>query len=257
MFDFSKRPWPLVFVAESVTDRRRFAQGSHCSGEFVFSFTGLMQVATIAEQYISPPPGHGIWLPPHVVHSAMNLYETCFCSVFIDEKWCSSMPSQVSILGVNSLLRAILEHLCRHSLTVPSSRAEESLFQVLYDQLCESPVGENYLTLSDDPELSLVLSILQENPGDNRSNAQLAKAVGTTERTLLRKSSRELGMSLTEWRRRLRVMRATALLRNGHTVEATALDLGYSSASSFIAMFRRMTGTTPASLASEFVSDRS
>ena len=104
MFDFSKRPWPLVFVAESVTDRGSFAQGSHCSGEFVFSFTGLMQVATIAEQYISPPPGHGIWLPPHVVHSAMNLYETCFCSVFIDENWCSPMPSQVSILGVNPLL---------------------------------------------------------------------------------------------------------------------------------------------------------
>jgi AraC-like DNA-binding protein len=35
------------------------------------------------------------------------------------------------------------------------------------------------------------------------------------------------------------------MLEAGRSVEAIGLELGYSSASAFIAMFRRMTGTTP------------
>jgi AraC-like DNA-binding protein len=35
------------------------------------------------------------------------------------------------------------------------------------------------------------------------------------------------------------------MLEAGRTVEAIALDLGYGSASAFIAMFRKLMGTTP------------
>ncbi|BCQ61477.1 hypothetical protein PBOI14_32270 [Pseudomonas sp. Boi14] len=61
----------------------------------------------------------------------------------------------------------------------------------------------------------------------------------------MRRSQRELGMSLVEWRQRLKVVQALALLEQGRTVESIGLDLGYSSASAFISMFRRMMGTTP------------
>jgi AraC-like DNA-binding protein len=52
-------------------------------------------------------------------------------------------------------------------------------------------------------------------------------------------------MSFGEWRQRLRVVRALALLEAGRSVESIALDLGYGSSSAFIAMFRRMSGTSP------------
>ncbi|WP_231902214.1 helix-turn-helix domain-containing protein [Neptuniibacter pectenicola] len=35
------------------------------------------------------------------------------------------------------------------------------------------------------------------------------------------------------------------MLQEGATVENVALDLGYSTASAFIAMFKRLLGTTP------------
>jgi AraC-like DNA-binding protein len=50
---------------------------------------------------------------------------------------------------------------------------------------------------------------------------------------------------LSEWRQRLRVVKALPLHEAGRKVEAIALDLGYGSASAFIAMFRRLMGTTP------------
>ena len=53
------------------------------------------------------------------------------------------------------------------------------------------------------------------------------------------------GMPFAEWRQRLRVVRAMPLLEAGQTVETIALDLGYGSASAFIAMFKKLMGTTP------------
>jgi len=61
----------------------------------------------------------------------------------------------------------------------------------------------------------------------------------------MRRCQRDLGMSLAQWRQRLRVVKAMGLLESGQTVETIALDLGYASASAFISMFKRLTGATP------------
>jgi AraC-like DNA-binding protein len=61
----------------------------------------------------------------------------------------------------------------------------------------------------------------------------------------MRRCQRDLGMSLAQWRQRLRVVKAMALLETGQTVETIALDLGYGSASAFISMFKRLAGATP------------
>jgi len=52
-------------------------------------------------------------------------------------------------------------------------------------------------------------------------------------------------MPLSEWRQRLRTVEAMKRLDSGIKVESIALDLGYASASSFIAMFKKLMGVTP------------
>ena len=93
--------------------------------------------------------------------------------------------------------------------------------------------------------LAPVLQALSADPGDNRTQAELASAFHATERTLDRRCQRDLGMGLSEWRQRLRVVKALPRLQAGDKIEAIALDLGYASASAFIAMFRRLTNVTP------------
>jgi transcriptional regulator GlxA family with amidase domain len=127
----------------------------------------------------------------------------------------------------------------------PRTSGDRRLLQVLIDQLALAPAQGSYLPTSDEPLLRPVLTALEKNPADGRSLAQWAKQVHTTERTLERRCQQHLGLSFTDWRQRLRVVKALAMLETGHSVESIALDLGYSSASAFIAMFRRMTGTTP------------
>jgi AraC-like DNA-binding protein len=57
-------------------------------------------------------------------------------------------------------------------------------------------------------------------------------------RTLARKFFAETGLTLRDWRRRLKLFRAIELLENGLDVTRTALELGYGSTSSFIFAFR-------------------
>ena len=157
----------------------------------------------------------------------------------------AALPQNTCALTVSPLVRALLDELRQNPPTLPRTAAQERLLQVLVDLLAQAPVAGSYLPTSDDPVLAPVLRALMAQPGDNRSLPELASAFHTTERTLLRRFQRDLGLSFVEWRQRLRVVTAMPLLQAGQTVETIALDLGYGSASAFIGMFRRLMGVTP------------
>lgn len=216
----------------------------HDWGEFVYSFSGLMELRLDDGHYLAPPH-HGIWLPPQAEHIGSNRHEASYCSLYVSAELCDNFPKSAAALQVSSLVRSILEHLRDLPAPLPQTEAQERLLRVLVDQLQTAPCVGSYLTGSDDPLLEPLLAHLERHPEDNQSNAALARWLNTTERTLARRCYQELGMSLGEWRQRLRVVRALSMLEEGKTVEDVALDLGYSSASAFIAMFRRLTGATP------------
>lgn len=55
----------------------------------------------------------------------------------------------------------------------------------------------------------------------------------------------ETGFTFTEWRQRVRLLKALESLAADKPVMAVALDSGYDNASAFIALFRRVFGVTP------------
>jgi AraC-like DNA-binding protein len=237
-------PSAIYFRAESIPAAVEYPSHHHAWGELVYAFTGVMEVKLADHHYLAPPQ-YAIWLPPHVQHTGLNRQETSFCSVYIAAELCGRLPQAPCAITVSALVRAMLEHLRDHPPGAPRSEEEERLLRVLLDQLGESTCAGSYLPTSDDLVLGPVLRELEAQPGDTRPLSALARAAGTTERTLMRRCQRDLGMSFTEWRQRLRVVKAMPLLDAGHTVESVAFDLGYGSASAFIVMFRRMTGVTP------------
>jgi AraC-like DNA-binding protein len=78
-----------------------------------------------------------------------------------------------------------------------------------------------------------------------RTLAAWAREIGVSDRTLARLFVRETGMTFAGWRQQLRLIRALEALAAGRSVTEAAMDVGYDSPSSFIAMFRRSLGTTP------------
>ena len=79
----------------------------------------------------------------------------------------------------------------------------------------------------------------------------LARQVGLGRRTVERLFLAETKMTVGEWRRRLRLLRAVQRLARGESVTNVALDAGYSSTSAFIATFRKAFGTTPGRYSAE------
>ncbi len=242
--DSQQLPAPVMFRSAQVPAQGIYPQHQHAWGEFVYSFSGVMEVK-VAEHHFLAPPHYGIWLPPDLQHVGLNRQAAHHCSLYVARQGCSVLPPAPCALTVSPLARALLEHLRQQPPAQDVNGPIERLLQVLLDQLAQAPRAGSYLPNSDDPQLGAVLRMLQAQPGDNRSLPELADAVHTTERTLMRRAQRDLGMSLAEWRQRLRVVKAMPLLQAGQTVETIALDLGYGSASAFISMFKRRVGTTP------------
>lgn len=237
-------PVPIMFRSAHVPADGLYPHHQHPWGEFVYAFSGVMEVK-VAEHHYLAPPQYGIWLPPNLEHVGLNRYEAHHCSLYMAPQVCTVLPAAPCALTVSPLVRALLEHLQLQGAQQPGNAADARLLQVLVDQLAQAPRAGSYLPTSDDPQLGAVLRMLEAQPGDNRSLPELADAAHTTERTLMRRCQRDLGMSLAEWRQRLRVVKAMPLLESGQTVETIALDLGYGSASAFIAMFKRLVGATP------------
>jgi AraC-like DNA-binding protein len=101
------------------------------------------------------------------------------------------------------------------------------------------------LPMARDKRLLKLMQPLLEAPTEERSFEQLAADSGASVRTLARLFKKETGLPFSEWRTQLRLLQAIEQLEQGQSVNEIALSLGYSTASAFIAMFRRKTGVSP------------
>lgn len=237
-------PAPIYFRAALVPASASYPVHRHPWGEFVYSYSGVMEVR-LADNHFIAPPQYGVWLPPQVEHQGLNRQQACHCSLYVAQHLCDKLPASACAMTITPLIRALLDEL-RASPPQPEHTEQDSrLLQVLVDKLGQTSLAGTWLPGSSDPALSAVLAALEHNPADARSLGDWARLANTTERTLLRRCHRDLGMSLAQWKQRLVVVRALEYLRNGATVEHIALDLGYSSSSAFISMFRKLTGESP------------
>ncbi|RFP09269.1 AraC family transcriptional regulator [Duganella sp. BJB475] len=237
-------PTEIYFRSAAMPAEATYPCHRHSWGEFVYAFSGVIDVKLADCHYLAPPQ-YGIWLPPHVEHTGTTRYEAFHSSLYIAEELCARLPATPCALAATPLIRALLEHLRQQPPGLPQTEHEERLLGVLVDQLASARRVGSYLPTTEDAVLGTVLRILEANPADGRSLPELAQATNTTERTLMRRARRDLGMTLAEWRQRLRVVKAMSLLEQGSSVESIAFDLGYASSSAFITMFRRLTDETP------------
>lgn len=237
-------PHPLYIRSERLQRGSAFPRHRHGWGEFVYAFSGVMEVKLERRTYLAPPH-YGIWLPPEVEHVGSNRYEAWFCSLYLARELCAALPADTCTLAVGPLIKAILLDLSARQVDYPRSPEDARLMQVLVDQLGAAPRHDSYLPMSDDPALGQVLDGLRRCPADKRSLEAWARTVHSTERTLSRRCQRDLGMAFSEWRQRLCLVGALPMLDANMPVQSVALELGYSTSSAFIAMFHRMMGITP------------
>lgn len=234
----------IYFSNDNFAAGLKFYSHAHPWGQFNCVSDGFMYFNIDGKVFVAPP-SYGVWIPPNVEHSAHNAMAATFRPIHFSIERCEGLPRHPCALQITPIMRAIIDDFARRRVSVPESEQDLRLAEVVVDQLKGATIQETYLPFATSKELQSILETMQENPGDERSLAAWADHANMTVRTLERHCLSELGMSLIDWRQRLRFLRATDALAAGKTIQQIAFDLGYSTPSAFVAMFRRMSGTTP------------
>lgn len=240
-------PVPVFFRTEKMGENSTYPLLTHPWGEFVYSFSGVTEIKA-GKQHLIAPPHLGLWIAPGVAHTGFNHLEAPHCSIYIGLELCQNLPQESCALLATQLLRALPEHLAETEDKFSNSDPDDlrsRLLRVVVDQIATYPRTGSFVPYADNTELSPGQERLRPDPANNQSVKDLAHEFHSSERTLMRRCNEQLSMLLSEWRQRLRLLAALALLTEGRTVESVALDLGHSTSSGFIAMFKQFTGSTP------------
>jgi AraC-like DNA-binding protein len=199
-----------------------------------------------------------VWLPAAVAHAHQAYGATQLRTVAFPVDVNPLGLTQPTVLSVSRLLReliiAITDYPARPGTgqngTGQDGAEQDDLKRVALHQLRRAQLRpaqalQLHLPQPGDERLRDVTAILAEDPGSDRTLAELGRAVGAGERTLSRLFRAETGMTFPQWRAQLRLHHSLTLLATGLSVTATAITCGYSTPSAFTAAFGTTFGTTP------------
>ena len=234
---------PVIAVAHDRPETFEVPFHEHFRAQLVFASEGVMRVRTEQATWVVPPQ-QAVWVPPGVTHSVINESSVAFRTLYLHPKVTAKLPSECTVVNVPPLLRELILSVTSKDNNL-SDALQLQLMKLIPALLATLETQPLQLPLPSDRRLEIICNALMAHPGDERSLKDWTTKVGASERTLERHFREELGMSFRKWRQHLRLLSAVKLLSEGMSVTAVAYELGYSSSSAFIAMFRDKIGHPP------------
>ncbi|WP_432974039.1 AraC family transcriptional regulator [Dactylosporangium sp. CA-233914] len=214
----------------------------HDDHQIIYAARGVLAVTTSEGSWVAPGT-RAIWVPAGTVHAHRAYGELELHLVGLPATSNPLGLQTPTVLSVGPLLRELLIAYTRDA--GEQSPERDRLRAVLLDQLRACAQQPLHVPTPTEPLLRAVCALLQADPGDNRTLADLGREVGASDRTLSRMFRRDLGMTFPQWRTQLRLHHALILLADRAPVTSVAHQCGWSSASVFIDVFRRTFGHTP------------
>ncbi|KAF1072278.1 MAG: HTH-type transcriptional regulator NimR [Pseudomonas citronellolis] len=216
----------------------------HRKGQLLVAYRGGI-TCTVADGLWMVPPGFGVWIPGGIAHSNRVTANGRVCFLFV-EPGVAHLPDTCCTLALSPLVLELILHLSEQTQTYAPASPLDRLAGVLLDLLEQSRTEQLYLPLTDNRQLRHIANAITRLPAQRRSMAEWAGEVAMSERSLARMVKQETGMTFGQWRQQLQVIIALQLLAAGNPVQRAAEALGYESVSSFIGMFRKALGKSPA-----------
>jgi AraC-like DNA-binding protein/quercetin dioxygenase-like cupin family protein len=213
---------------------------SHPDAQLIYPCRGVMLLAT-REGVWSVPPTRACWLPAGESHQVRATPGFEMLSIYCTGPVLRRLPVDVGIVPIPPLLRELILQLER----TPSAIETAHLAEVFADHVRCEPRPHLFVPPLNDKRLKPIELALKHDVADTRTLADWAAHSGVAPRTLARVFQQEAGMSFVAYRTQARLVAATRRLAEAQPVTRIALELGFSSASRFIDVFRQATGTTP------------
>ncbi len=216
----------------------------HPEDQLVFASKGVMTVRTRQGIWVVPPM-RAVWIPAETPHSVAMSGTVSMRTLYFLPRLVRSLPAKCLVMNVSPLLRELILHACKFPKLNKKASVQRVIIEIIVDQLEAAHSIPLQLPHPTDSRAMRVAQVLLADPGKQRTLETLCVDCGAGKRTIERLFITETRMTFSKWRQQLRLLHAMQLLASGEKVTGAALDVGYSSTSAFISMFRRQLGTTP------------
>ena len=218
----------------------------HDRDQLVYASRGVMTVRTRDGTWVVPPY-RAVWIPERVSHTITMSGSVAMRTLYFKSALAKTLPRDCCVINVSALLKELILYACSLRALKKTVKWQEHLIGIILHQLEAVRMVPLQLPHLSDPRAVRIAEILVRDPGDARTLAQLCRVAGASKRSIERLFQKEIGMTFGKWRQQLRLMEGMRFLAEGAKVTYAALESGYSTPSAFIAMFRKVLGTTPTS----------
>jgi AraC-like DNA-binding protein len=193
------------------------------------------------------PPHRAVWLPAGFQYRLEMSGVVAVRMLYIRPRKRGDrlFPRVCSVVNVTPLLRELIQRTVSVGALDAAIPGQKRLIGVILDELKVLIAVPLQLPLPHDSRAARFAALANRDSGTVPSTETLLRECGTSRRTMERLFRAETGMSLGQWQRRQTLLHALRRLAAGENVSGVAGELGYNSASAFIAMFRRELGQTP------------
>jgi len=214
--------------------------------QLVCATRGVMTVRTDRCAWVAPPH-RAVWIPAGFEYRFELHGAVAVRMLYIRprEGVGRSLPTDCSVVNVTPLLRELIQRTVKLGALDAEIPEQKRLAGVILDELKVLISVPLQLPMPRDPRAARFADLANSASGDRVPVDTLLRKCGASRRTMERLFRAETAMSLGQWQRRQTLLHALRRLAAGENVSEIAVELGYSSASAFIAMFRRELGQTP------------
>ncbi len=237
-------PQPVIWQPSELDRDESVPAHFHDRAQLLFAASGVMTVTTESGIWVVPP-NRAVWIPPGALHAIRANTALSLRNVYIDTAAIEGLSNSLSVVGISSLLRELILEVFTLPPLYDNAGSHGRLVAVLVDRIRQQEVVPLHLPLPTSRPARRIAEGILEDTSNTRSLGAWANAVGSSSRTVARQFPAETGMTFGHWRRRARLLEALRLLADGVSVTTVAMDLGYSTQSAFIAMFKKELGKTP------------
>src|SRR6185312_14957033 len=219
----------------------------HREAQLVYAATGTMQVTTPKGRWLVPPD-RAVWVPARLEHAIDVLADIEMRTLYFDVGWLArehhgkSLATEF-VVRVSRLLHEAI-------LALFDGRDDPDraalLVRLAMLELHQAEDSATFVPLPHEPRCRRAAKIVLDDPTGVHEIDTLARAVGTSARTLSRLFASETQLSFKSWRQRARIAAAIEKLstESSVSVKQLAADLGYASVPAFSHAFRQVTGKT-------------
>ncbi|MDT0300509.1 AraC family transcriptional regulator [Streptomonospora sp. DSM 45055] len=233
-------PFVVQSSVETIPGDTFWEVHSHPTHELLWNERGASSAA-IGGRVWTITATAALWVPagtPHSGRAPAGIRHRAAHFAFDAVPSISDVPVAVEL---TTLLRLLLDRLEAERLS-PGARARTEA--VVLDLLVPAR-HELTLRIPDSPMLAPIAAAVRDDPSDATTLAVWASRLGVSTRTITRTFRSETGLGFSRWVAAARMQQAAAMLARGDRLDEVAERVGYHSASSFGAAFRRSTGMSP------------